>query len=71
MIQNDNTSCTFNIKFVINIILGNDLFSSPVPQDTKLETKAVFTKIKIDKLDFNIFKGKRVPGLWATHKNKS
>ena len=38
--QNYNISCTFNIRFIINIILGNSLFSSAVPQDTRCETTA-------------------------------
>ena len=71
MIQNDKISCTFNIKFIINMILGNSFFSSTVPQDTRLKRKPAFTKIKTDKLDYNILKGKRVPGLWAPHKNTS
>ena len=45
------------------------MFSSAVPQDTRLDTKSAFTKAKTDKLDFYIWKGKRVPGLQATHKN--
>ena len=54
MTQNDKISCTFNIKFIINIAPGNSLFSSVVPQDTRLETKSPFTKIETDKLDFLI-----------------
>ena len=54
MIQNDKISCTFNIKFIVNIVLGNSLFSSVVPQDTRLETKSAFTKIETNKLDFLI-----------------
>ena len=71
MIQNDKIECSFNIKFIINIILGNSLFASAVAEHTTLETKGTFTKIKTDKLDFNIFKGKGVPGLWGPHKNVS